>query len=536
MTENTPLNSKDGVVTSITKQGNAKLDCEEPNNGVPLPFIGHLSLARQIRFLFVLMLVALVWAGFFVWLSADQKELKVRQFQIVGDALVHTHRISKAVSSALDGHSEAFKELQESQAALSRNLDLLIRGGSYQDYQLGSAQAVDLTVLKESQRIWSTMNTAAEALSKSQKELLDFEQTLSKLVAASHVLVNSLEEIATSSMASPKEAVASSQLLGALFRLRDGKSLVAEHPDAASTLKKELLFFSQLIDGSNALPLKLAPLQPELFHYRRLIEALLNNAPSYATAKQAGQVLLLENEELRTRLGAVQTNYRNQSELIRLSNYSMLLGFVMALIAAASMAWALLKESRYRVTEAATKQKKAAFQSEQLQQQAQKAKQINDHNQAAILTLMNELQEVAGGDLTVQATVAEGITGAIADSINYTLEELRILMRKVISATEQIVAATNEAEEVSDMLLSTAAQQLSEIQKVGEVWDKPATTAAQRTQFADSMQSATDNIQEIMNNAMQTQSGAEQTTHIIHELSRLAQELENAVARFRVTV
>ena len=41
---------------------------------------------------------------------------------------------------------------------------------------------------------------------------------------------------------------------------------------------------------------------------------------------------------------------------------------------------------------------------------------------------MNELQEVADGDLTVQATVREDITGAIADSVNYTVEELRDLV------------------------------------------------------------------------------------------------------------
>ena len=44
----------------------------------------------------------------------------------------------------------------------------------------------------------------------------------------------------------------------------------------------------------------------------------------------------------------------------------------------------------------------------------------NDANQTAILRLMNELQTVAEGDLTQQATVSEDITGAIADSLNYT--------------------------------------------------------------------------------------------------------------------
>ncbi len=59
------------------------------------------------------------------------------------------------------------------------------------------------------------------------------------------------------------------------------------------------------------------------------------------------------------------------------------------------------------------------------ERQEQEAKRVNDANQAAILRLMNELQTVAEGDLTQQATVTEDITGAIADSVNYTVEELR---------------------------------------------------------------------------------------------------------------
>ena len=52
----------------------------------------------------------------------------------------------------------------------------------------------------------------------------------------------------------------------------------------------------------------------------------------------------------------------------------------------------------------------------------------NKANQEAILRLLNEMGNLADGDLTVQATVTEDITGAIADSINFTIEELRTLV------------------------------------------------------------------------------------------------------------
>ena len=55
---------------------------------------------------------------------------------------------------------------------------------------------------------------------------------------------------------------------------------------------------------------------------------------------------------------------------------------------------------------------------------------------------MNELGDLADGDLTVTATVSENITGAIADSINYTIEELRVLVGRINDAANRVTAAT----------------------------------------------------------------------------------------------
>ena len=55
---------------------------------------------------------------------------------------------------------------------------------------------------------------------------------------------------------------------------------------------------------------------------------------------------------------------------------------------------------------------------------ARKSEEENSRNQEAILRLMDELGELAEGNLTINASVTEDITGAVADSINYTVEEL----------------------------------------------------------------------------------------------------------------
>jgi twitching motility protein PilJ len=81
---------------------------------------------------------------------------------------------------------------------------------------------------------------------------------------------------------------------------------------------------------------------------------------------------------------------------------------------------------------------------------------------------MNELQTVAEGDLTQQATVTEDITGAIADSVNYTIEELRTLVAQVHGTVGRVTDTTQQVEQTSTELLATSTEQLREIRDTGE--------------------------------------------------------------------
>ena len=67
---------------------------------------------------------------------------------------------------------------------------------------------------------------------------------------------------------------------------------------------------------------------------------------------------------------------------------------------------------------------------------------------------MNEMGDLADGDLTVRATVSEDITGAIADSVNYTIEELAVLVRGINDAAERVTSASNSAQSTSNELLA----------------------------------------------------------------------------------
>jgi twitching motility protein PilJ len=99
---------------------------------------------------------------------------------------------------------------------------------------------------------------------------------------------------------------------------------------------------------------------------------------------------------------------------------------------------------------------------------ADESERQNRENQTAIQRLLDEISNLANGDLTVRAQVTEHMTGAIADSINYTIDELRRLVAGINSASQQVTSATQEAETVTAKLLQAASKQATEIQGAGQ--------------------------------------------------------------------
>jgi twitching motility protein PilJ len=96
---------------------------------------------------------------------------------------------------------------------------------------------------------------------------------------------------------------------------------------------------------------------------------------------------------------------------------------------------------------------------------AAEAETENRRNQEAILRLLNEMGDLADGDLTIKAQVTEDITGAIADSMNYTIDELRNLVTGVNNAAIQVTQKTAQAQSISNELLSAAERQSKEIEE-----------------------------------------------------------------------
>ena len=247
------------------------------------------------------------------------------------------------------------------------------------------------------------------------------------------------------------------------------------NPEAVFLLGKDLNAFSDLnkalLDGNSQMGLpgtRDPQIRDRLIALSKLYQEtqtrggiILDNLAGLNSAREAQNAIIADSEPLRKSLEAVQDKLGGESGLT--SGTLMLL-----LLAAALVALGGIGFLRLYVTEQGQRASLAQTRRVEAEGQEQEAKRVNDANQAAILRLMNELQGVAEGDLTQQATVTEDITGAIADSVNYTVEELRTLVSQVQGTVTRVAATTEQVEQNSTELLATSSEQLREIRDTGE--------------------------------------------------------------------
>jgi len=93
----------------------------------------------------------------------------------------------------------------------------------------------------------------------------------------------------------------------------------------------------------------------------------------------------------------------------------------------------------------------------------QDSTELNQRNQEAIMRLLDEMGSLAEGDLTVKTTVSEDITGAIADSVNYAIDELRTLVTTINETSEQVSSSAQETQTTARHLADAAQSQAQRI-------------------------------------------------------------------------
>ena len=156
-------------------------------------------------------------------------------------------------------------------------------------------------------------------------------------------------------------------------------------------------------------------------------------------------------------------------------------------------------------------------------------KELNDRNQEAIMRLLDEMGSLAEGDLTVKATVTEDMTGAIADSINFAVEQLRTLVTTINDTSVQVASSAQETQATAMHLAEAAEHQAQEINSATDRINQIAASINQVSRnSADSAEVAQRSVQIATNGAgvvRQTIAGMDSIRDQIQETSKRIKRL-----------
>lgn len=459
---------------------------------IRLPLIGHRTRQWQERFLMSVLFFAILFAIFFSLAKWQRGYLTSYQTQIISEMQLQHQQINTSAVNSIRGTPGALEQLEASYGIYLNKWTVLqgLLHGTAGSEETGGGRAAYvptptlLAAAATTEKIWLSGEPSIKSILSMKEELTAFSSSMKNVLNLSNSVPSQMEQIVDSvSKGNPTSAdnAAVSQLRTIGKRLERGKKdlLNSEGADAevalsmikdissARNITEDFLMggnIERLKASDPALRVKLVNLQNSLSTYQQSLNSIVGSQQTVLGAKPYAQQFLSIDEKLKDSLHEMKNVYFTEMQVTDWADYSLIITIAIILVSLSSY---MLVQIQGGVDDAAAADKRRVEADEQRLEairMEEAARDVNERNQAAILRLMNELQEVADGDLTIQATVSEDITGAIADSINYTVEELRELVGRVTATANQVDTASSQAQKISTELIGASQQQSREIE------------------------------------------------------------------------
>ena len=386
-------------------------------------------------------------AAFFIltaiaaYLSNREESNSVSYVGQSSQLLMLTQRLAKDAQQALSGNSAAFDALEESKTRLSKILTRLDKGEGALPATAGTSRVALDEFMKRANKTLQDVQT----LQAGRAGLVTLGVTVSTIDSVSAELRGLTQTMTDTFGGTQKEQAIRFALSTERIGKDAGTLLGAEVTiDQVARLGADTIAAEDSLAALPAADGKVARAKALFATTRKSVEILVSQVRNVVAAKSAAKAIVDDSDSLLEKAQRLVDSYQSSS---RIATFAALLFGLLLFLSLLLLAKAFVEDSRRNAEEAA---------------------RINSQNQNAILRLMNEMGDLADGDLTVRATVTEDVTGAIADSLNYTTEEFRKLVARIITAVEQMGHATKEAEDISKGLLDATQKQAQEIQTAGE--------------------------------------------------------------------
>jgi len=419
---------------------------------------------RVITALAVLVMVSLVLA-LMVFVHTNRRASYDERYLIrAAETQVLAQRLGKIVQSASRGELQAFKPLQ---SARDRYETIVweLKNGSTAENLPSSPEEVS-TPLRNLENAWLELRQYLDEVLGARDSILaikEFSGVISEVVPQLQELSEELVEVMVNIDAPRGQIAIAAEQEMLLQRIQSnvnqvllgGQQTAAAIDQMSRDAKQFGRVLTGLLKGDEQLGLKqitdriavqrMKDISTQFGTINDNIQEIIENIPGVLPALEAAIVINMASDRASDAAAELITAYREAPGRFQLLGIKAGPGMI-AIFGAAALIFLILLGMQLLVD---------ARRREQI------SKEQNENNQKAILRLLDEMGDLADGDLTVTASVTEDITGAIADSINYAIEALRELVTTINQTADQVSGATQESRATA-MHLSEASEHQAE--------------------------------------------------------------------------
>lgn len=522
--------SSDKTLIVVPGQGGGEI----PQPSAALPVIGGKPQQDQIKILAVAFAALALLAVLMMLLTGRGNSHSASYISAAGQMRMLSQRVAKAAQGSLQGNQAALSELSGSRGKFRELLDALAKGGPVDSRVVPASPAAVTPQLEALTTEWEKTDRNVSLVLTQEKNLVALSNSVAAINAKNSQLLELAEQIAAIKLqlgANAREIAAANQVVMLTQRIAKNANqlLVGDviAPEVAFLLGKDSASFRQLINGlasgSDSLRLgaandpdlkdRLAQLDKAAQETEQSINGILSNVQPLVQAKQAGSAVVRDSGALFDAADKLDNAYDAYRGGLSLTTLLAILFGLLALGAVFLLAQLYGRDIQRRRVEA--------------EEQMARSETDRSGTQQAILRLMNEMGDLADGDLTVRATVTEDVTGAIADSVNYTIEELAVLVRRINDAAQRVSAATASAQRTSNELLAATERQSQEITEAGD-----AVLSMARTMSEVSI-NATQSAQVARQSLDAAEKGAQAVTNSIRGMNDIREQIQETSKRIK---
>ena len=442
-----------------------------------------------------------------------------------GELRVLSQRIAKNATEAAAGKAAAFKLLGDARNDFARRWGYLKKGD--QETGLPAAPSAVRAEMRAVQTDWEALLKNTDAILASEQTVLSLHQvaaTLAETVPQLQIESEKVVDIllqrgapASQVALAQRQSLLAERILGAVNTVLAGDETAVQ---AADAFGRDANRFGQVLNGMlNGNPgLRITQVEDrdararlaeiaELFEFvSGSVDEILETSPQLFQVRASASNIFNLSQTLLDEASHLATGFENLADG---RSFDTIGGYVLGLLALTSIiliGLVMVRETNRQLHETAEK---------------------NERNQTAIMRLLDEIEDLADGDLTVTASVTEDFTGTIADSINYSVDQLRDLVATINLTAGQVAGAVQDTQATAMHLAQASEHQAQQIAEASTAIEQMAQSIDQVSANAAESSAVAERSVEIANK------GNEVVHNTIHGMDNIREQIQDTAKRIK---